>query len=93
MYSMRYGTIPIVRAIGGLKDTVTDIGEPNGRGIQFTHLVVDDATNALARAATLYKNKKAFESIRTSITQVDFSWENSAKQYVDLYDSLIALTN
>ena len=93
MYSMRYGTIPIVRAVGGLKDTVTDIGEPNGRGIQFTHLVVDDATNALARAVTLYKNKKAFETVRTSITQVDFSWENSAKQYIDLYDSLIALTN
>ena len=91
MYSMRYGTIPVVRAVGGLKDTVIDIQEKNGRGIQFTHLNVADAANALARAAALYKKKETFEAVRTSITEVDFSWENSAQQYIDLYDSLIDL--
>jgi len=91
MYSMRYGTIPVVRAVGGLKDTVTDIGVPNGRGIQFTHLNADDATNALHRAANLYQNKNQFEQVRKAITEVDFSWENSAQQYIDLYDSIIAL--
>ncbi len=91
MYSMRYGTIPVVRAVGGLKDTVIDISQTNGRGIQFTHLLADDAANALHRAANLYKNKKQFEEVRTRITKVDFSWENSAQQYIDLYDSIIAL--
>ena len=91
MYAMRYGTIPVVRAVGGLKDTVIDIRESNGRGIQFTHLSVADGAIALERAAALYKMKKTFETIRTSITEVDFSWENSAQQYIDLYDSLIAL--
>ena len=91
MYSMRYGTIPIVRAVGGLKDTVKDIGTVNGRGIQFTHLTVDDAMHALKRATMLYQNTPQFETIRTTITTVDFSWENSAHQYIDLYNSIIAL--
>ena len=93
MYSMRYGTVPVVRAVGGLSDTVMDIGTPNGRGIQFTHLTVDDAAHALKRAVALYQSKKDFEAVRISITEVDFSWENSAKQYIDLYDSIIALAN
>lgn len=92
MYAMRYGTIPVVRAVGGLKDTVIDISEKNGRGIQFVHLNIVDATNALTRAVGLYHDTKSFEAIRTSITKVDFSWENSAQQYIDLYDSIITIT-
>ena len=91
MYAMRYGTIPIVRAVGGLQDTVTDIGEPNGRGIQFTHLMTGDASFALERAVDLYKDKKQFEAIRQAITEVDFSWSNSAKQYIELYKSLLKI--
>ncbi|MEM6319632.1 MAG: glycogen synthase [Bacteroidota bacterium] len=91
MYSMRYGTLPIVRAVGGLKDTVIDIDEPNGRGIQFGELDPADAARALHRAVALYKDTERFEEIRKTITQVDFSWENSANQYVDLYESIIEL--
>jgi len=93
MYSMRYGTIPVVRAVGGLKDTVIDIRESDGRGIQFTHLNLNDAMIALTRAVSLYQVPKAFNEVRESITQVDFSWENSAQKYIDLYDSLIALAS
>lgn len=92
MYAMRYGTIPIVRAVGGLKDTVTDIQQANGRGIQFSRLAVDDAADALNRAIAIYQNNAQFKTIRNTITKVDFSWENSAKQYIDLYNSIIALT-
>src|SRR5690606_37396632 len=51
MYAMRYGTIPIVRSVGGLKDTVPDIGEPNnvGRGIRFNQFNLDDGHLALYR--------------------------------------------
>ena len=91
MYSMRYGTIPIVRAVGGLKDTVEDIGQANGRGIQFLRLAIDDAAYALKRATDLYQDTQQFETIRKRITEVDFSWENSANQYIKLYDSIIAL--
>ena len=91
MYAMRYGTIPVVRAVGGLKDTVKDIGQANGRGIQFLRLTVEDAANALKRATDLYQNTPHFEIVRTAITQVDFSWENSANQYIKLYNSIITL--
>jgi len=93
MYAMRYGTIPVVRAVGGLKDTVADVGQTNGRGIQFSHLTVEDAAHALKRAVQLYQNTSRFKEIRASITEVDFSWENSAKQYINLYNSIIALVN
>ena len=93
MYAMRYGTIPIVRAIGGLKDTVKDIREEDGRGIQFLKLSVEDGMHALKRATILYQDPKRFDAIRADITKVDFSWENSASQYIDLYNSIIALAN
>lgn len=93
MYAMRYGTIPIVRAVGGLKDTVIDIDEKGGRGIQFTHLTSEGTVYALKRAVDLYQNKKSFEIIRNNITEVDFSWENSAKQYIELYNAIIELAS
>ena len=91
MYAMRYGTIPIVRAIGGLSDTVIDINYPNGRGVQFSQLNPGDAANALKRAVQLYGIENQLEAVRARITAVDFSWENSAQQYIELYDSIIAI--
>lgn len=91
MYAMRYGTIPVVRAIGGLKDTVIDISEKAGRGVQFTHLSSEDAAFALLRAADLYKSTKEFETVRNRVMAVDYSWENSASVYIDLYNSIIEI--
>ena len=88
LYAMRYGTVPIVRAIGGLKDTVIDIDTPNGSGIPFHELSVDAAQKALIRAATLYKNQRTLSKIRTAIMQLDFSWEKAASNYVDLYQQI-----
>lgn len=87
MYAMRYGTIPIVRAIGGLSDTVPDIGEPDGSGcgIRFNHFNLDDAYMAIYRGVELYNNKKLFDPLRKKIMQIDFSWENSATQYLEIY--------
>ena len=91
MYAMRYGTIPIVRATGGLRDTVVDISEADGRGIQFQELSIGDARYGLERAAQLYKQPKQFQAVRDTVTQVDFSWENSAQQYIHLYESVLAV--
>ena len=88
MYAFRYGTIPIVRSIGGLKDTVLDIGEENGRGIRFDYPTADDGSFALYRAHELYKDQKAFKEIRNRITKLDFSWERSAKAYATIYSAL-----
>ena len=93
LYAMRYGTLPIVRAVGGLKDTVADIKGTKGNGIQFKDLTIEDATVAVQRAAHLYLKKSAtFKKVRTSIMQLDFSWEKSATEYITLYKELEALS-
>jgi starch synthase len=90
MYAMRYGTLPIVRSVGGLRDTVPDIGEPDGigRGIRFDHFTLDDGHLALYRAAQLYYDHEAFVDVRQRITEVDFSWERAADAYVQIYDEV-----
>jgi len=88
MYCMRYGTIPIVHSVGGLKDTVPDISE-NGNGIAFNNLKVTVIEKAIIRATTLYKNKNAIKALIKKNAQVNFSWSKSAKQYVEQYKQLL----
>ncbi|MFC2128076.1 glycogen synthase, partial [Bacteroidota bacterium] len=89
MYSLRYGTIPIVRSIGGLKDTITDISEEGGFGICHELTDVDQASNAIVRACELYKDQKTFKRIRKQIMQIDHSWDKSAMNYNELYQTLL----
>ncbi|WP_138429240.1 glycogen synthase [Fodinibius saliphilus] len=88
MYSMRYGTIPIVRNIGGLKDTVIDIGEPNGYGLTFYDFLHDAASEALQRALDFYQDQKEIKNTRRRIMSLDFSWKASAKEYIKMYNKL-----
>ncbi|MBS1565699.1 MAG: glycogen/starch synthase, partial [Bacteroidetes bacterium] len=88
MYALRYGTIPIVRRTGGLKDTVKDYGEPDGYGICFNHDAVGDITHAVYRAVTLYDQKERMKNIRGQIMELDHSWDSSAQQYIDVYNEL-----
>lgn len=94
MYAMRYGAIPIVRSVGGLKDTVPDIGEPNsvGRGIRFNLFNLDDGHLALYRAVQLFHNQPIFEEVRKRIMQLDFSWGRSAAAYIEIYKEM-GITN
>ncbi len=87
MYALRYGTIPIVRSIGGLKDTVIDINE-NGFGILHQNVSISDMVYALKRGEELYQNMPKLKKIRNSIMNINHSWETSAKTYVNLYKSL-----
>ncbi len=87
MYAMRYGTIPIVRNTGGLKDTVKDFGEENGYGICFNNASVWDITYSVHRAVELFKKSIRVEEIRKQIMELDFSWENSAGKYIEVYSS------
>ncbi|MCB0572099.1 MAG: glycogen synthase [Phaeodactylibacter sp.] len=91
MYAMRYGTVPIVRAVGGLADTVPDVGEPDGkgRGIRFTHFNLDDAYLALYRAVQLHQNPQVFNELRQRIAGLDFSWEQAALAYIDMYNQML----
>lgn len=90
MYAMSYGSIPVVRSVGGLKDTVPDIGEPNnaGRGIRFNQFNLDDGGLALHRAVQLFHNPSILEQVRERIMRQDFSWEKSAAAYIDIYKEM-----
>ncbi|TDO22765.1 glycogen synthase [Pedobacter duraquae] len=84
MYAMRYGTIPIVRRIGGLKDTVTDIGD-GGFGICHDQTSVGDVGHAIGRAYGLFQDTKKMKEIKKLIMTLDHSWDRAAQQYIDLY--------
>jgi starch synthase len=89
MYAMRYGTVPIVRNTGGLRDTVIDYGEPGGYGILFNDATVWDLTYSIHRALEMYNEPELLTGIRQTIMELDNSWESSAGRYISLYESLI----
>ncbi len=87
LYAMRYGSVPIVRSVGGLRDTVPDIGEPDGsgRGIRFDRFSGEDGFWAIYRAVELYKDKKAMLELQKKLVAIDSSWEKTVKIYQDIY--------
>jgi starch synthase len=87
MYALRYGTIPIVRRTGGLKDTVKDFGEEGGFGICFNDASVGDICYSVHRAVELFQQKEKMNQIKKQIMQIDHSWEKSAQIYINLYNS------
>lgn len=89
MYAMRYGTVPVVRSTGGLKDTVVDMGEPNGYGIRFNHASVDDLVYSIHRGVAVYKDAVQMEHMRTTMMLIDNSWEATVQKYINLYQSII----
>lgn len=88
MYSMRYGTVPIVRAVGGLKDTIIDLEEEGGYGIQFQNFNLHEAERAINRAIDLFADSKKHAEVVRKIVGLDFSWDKSAKEYINLYNHL-----
>ncbi len=88
MYALRYGTIPIVRRTGGLKDTVIDIGD-NGFGICHNNASTWDVYYSIKRAIELYRDQKTHREIQKRIMKIDNSWSRSANQYIQIYKSLI----
>ncbi len=90
MYALRYGTIPIVRRTGGLKDTVVDIGD-GGFGICHDQALVWDVCYSIKRAIALFDDQSAYKRLQRQIMKIDHSWHRSAQEYLDLYNSLIQL--
>lgn len=89
MYALRYGTIPMVRNVGGLRDTVSDMGDWQGIGIRFDQASVWDITYSTGRAIDLYNNKRdLYDWMRGHMMTIDHSWNASAQQYIDIYRSL-----
>jgi starch synthase len=88
MYAMRYGTIPMVRRTGGLRDTVIDFGDTGGYGICYDYTSVGDITHGVFRAVELFRDRKKLNILRGRIMQLDFSWERSVNEYIRVYESV-----
>lgn len=87
MYSLRYGTIPIVRRTGGLDDTVVDIGENLGRadGIKFTEYATHGLVKAIRKALALAQDPTLLSRYRLNAMQARFSWGEAVRKYVEAY--------
>ncbi len=85
LYSFRYGTIPIVRATGGLADTVQPYGENEGTGFLFTGYSAREMMNAIRRALAVYSDPGRWRPLMIRAMSQDWSWNRSAGEYVRLY--------
>ncbi len=90
LYALRYGTIPIVRVTGGLKDTIEEF-EPNtgkGKGFVFGPFKVLDLISSVDRALSIFQNKSEWRTLVRNAMAADFSWTRSAQEYIRLYEKL-----
>ena len=87
IYSLKYGTVPVVRAVGGLDDTIRDDpARPDlATGFKFDDYSAEEMLRALKRAFALYHDKDAWLALVKRCMQEDFSWEKSAAEYAALY--------
>jgi starch synthase len=92
MYSLRYGTIPIVRATGGLADTVRDYDPATGRGngFVFEEYTADAMVDAITRAIAAYQKKSSWKKLMSEVMRADFSWARAAQKYVHAYERAAA---
>jgi starch synthase len=92
MYSLRYGTVPIVRATGGLADTVQDYEFETGRGngFVFEEYSGEALLATIRRALALYQKKRAWKKLQTEIMKIDHSWGGAARKYVAAYERVMA---
>lgn len=90
IYSLRYGTLPIVRATGGLKDTVVGLGKRGATGISFEQPSVEEVTIALQQAVTLYADQRKYKTIQQRAMQQYFGWDQSALLYLGLYQRALS---
>jgi len=92
MYALKYGTVPVVRATGGLEDTIEefDPGSRSGNGFKFGPYEPGAFLDAIRRATDLWSDREAWEALMRNGMREDFSWNRSAERYLDLYQALVA---
>jgi starch synthase len=88
LYSLRYGTVPIVRAVGGLEDSVVDLSAPGATGIKFGPYHPGALMEAMGRALGLYANPGRIHDVRRRGMRQDVSWDRAARAYQALYERL-----
>jgi starch synthase len=87
LYCLRYGTVPVVRATGGLDETIQQYNpaDGSGNGFKFTDFTPEAFMNAIREALALYQDQTAWQALMRQNMAVDFSWDRVAPSYVDLY--------
>ena len=95
IYSLRYGAVPVVRATGGLVDTVQnyDLESETGSGFSFESYSAAAMMDALRRALRLYSDAERWRRLQARIMTLDWSWEASARKYMELYRRIYAKRN
>jgi starch synthase len=90
MYAMKYGDPPVVRATGGLRDTVSEFDPKTGtgNGLVFEQYKPEDLLAALARMTALFSNREQWARLMANCFAADFSWEKSARTYMDWFEQL-----
>lgn len=93
LIAMRYGTIPIVREVGGLKDTVISYNEftGEGNGFSFANFNAHELLFTIKRALNLYKDKEKWDKLMIQAMESKHDWDSSSKEYLQLYSNLIEL--
>jgi starch synthase len=92
MYALKYGTVPVVRATGGLEDTIVplDSKKGEGNGFKFSPYKPASFLAAIRKAVDLFQNAEAWRKLMANGMKADFSWDRSAQRYLELYQAVIA---
>ena len=89
MIACSYGTIPVVRSVGGLFDSIRSYGEEGANGFRFDNYNAHELLFTVKEALKLYQNKKQWNELTASAKKSNFTWENSAKEYISIYNNLV----
>ena len=89
MIALRYGTVPIVRETGGLRDSITDSGDGEGNGFTFKTYNAHDMLDAIRRSLSAYGDKKHWDMLVKRAIECDFSWGKSANEYIRMYKQML----
>jgi len=92
MYALKYGTVPVVRATGGLKDTIVqfDLKARTGNGFKFLPYEPEAFLEAIAKAVRLFQYQEAWKTLMLNGMEADYSWDRSARSYLELYRTVIS---
>lgn len=88
MIACSYGTIPVVRSVGGLYDSIRNVGEEGANGFRFDNYNAHELLFTIKSALELYKNKTEWNKLTASAKNSDFTWSNSAAKYIEIYNNL-----
>ena len=89
MIAMRYGCIPVARSVGGLRDTIDDVSDDTRTGYLFEDASPESFGTALRKALQAYSDQGQWRRFQLRAMTQDFSWENSAERYLQLYQELL----